>query len=67
MELNSLIYPAPDPSIYLDCYTSSSDPVFKGQLLLVDAHKLTVENGGKMTKTKSSFLSSSKKADPVVY
>ena len=60
MELNSLIYPAPEPSVYLDCYLSSQDPIHKSQLILVDAHKLAVDNGGVIPENKKSAFEAAK-------
>ena len=37
MELNSLVYPAPEPSCNLEFFLQSSNTVLKDQLILVDS------------------------------
>ena len=46
MELNFLIYPAPEPSVDLSHFLNSKTDYLKQKVLLIDALKNQVKNGG---------------------
>ena len=50
MEFNKLIYPAPEPSVDIGQFICSKDPNTRSQLVLVDAYKSVVANGGRLPK-----------------